>query len=210
VSEQPFSEYHLYTVHRQVTLPNNDSKQISLLAASGVRFEKTFEVNGQTYYYYSPFQGGQPVKEPVQAHIKFKNSEANSLGVPLPAGVVRIYQSGSDGSLALIGEDRIEHTPKDEKVNLYIGNAFDVIAERKQTDFETLGTNLYEAAFQITLRNHKTEPISVEVKEPIGGQWTILNSNYKYEKTSAFEATFTVPVPAGGQSTLTYRVRVQR
>jgi hypothetical protein len=210
VSEQALSEYHLYTLHRQVTLPDKESKQISLLAASGIKFDRTYEVHGQEFYYYSPLQGGQKLKQPVQTHIKFENSEANTLGKPLPAGVMRIYQSAADGSLALIGEDRIEHTPKDEKLDLYIGNAFDVAAERKQTDFENLGHNLYEAAFQITLRNHKTEPISVQVKEPLSGQWTILNSSCKYEKTSAFEATFAVPVPAGGESVLTYRVRVQR
>ena len=210
VTEQPISEYHLYTVRQRVTLPNDASKQIKFLESSGIKFQKTYEVNGQTFYYYSPLEGGKPVKEPVEAHIKFKNSEANALGTPLPEGVVRVYQTDSNGNLELVGEDRISHTPKDETVNLYIGNAFDVTAERKQTDFETLGTNLYEAAFQITLRNHKTEPIAVEVNEPIGGQWTILNSSYKYEKTSAFSARFTVPVSAGGESVLTYRVRVQR
>ncbi|HUZ47622.1 MAG TPA: DUF4139 domain-containing protein [Terriglobia bacterium] len=210
VTEQPLSEYHLYTIQRKVSLPNNDSKQISLLGSSSIKFEKTFQVNGQSYYYYSPLQGGQPVKEPVQAHIKFKNSEANSLGVPLPAGVVRVYQTDANGNLELIGEDNIHHTPKDETLNLYIGNAFDVRAERKQTDFERLGNNLYEEAFQITLHNHKTEPISVEVNEPLGGQWTILNSNYKYEKISAFSVRFTVPVAAGGNSVLTYRVRIER
>ncbi len=210
VTEQPLSEYHLYTIHRKVSLPNNDSKQIRLLGSSGIRFEKTYEVSGQTYYYYSPLQGGKPVKEPVEAHIKFKNSDANSLGVPLPGGVVRVYQTDSNGNLELVGEDRIAHTPKDETVNLYIGNAFDVTAERKQTDFERLGNNLYEEAFQITLHNHKTEPISVEVNEPFSGQWTILNSNYKYEKISAFSVRFTVPVAAGGNSELTYRARIQR
>ncbi len=210
MTEQAFSEYHLYTVHGKVTLPENDSKQIRLLSASGIHFQKTYELTGQTYYYFTPFGGGRKVKEPVQAHIKFKNSQANSLGKPLPEGVVRVYQSGADGSLALVGEDRIQHTPKDEELNLYIGNAFDVTAERKQTDFQGLGRNLFEAAFQVTLHNHKTEPITVNVNEPMSGQWTILNSSYKYEKTSAFEVKFRVPVPAGGESTLTYRVRVQR
>ncbi len=210
ITQQPLSEYHLYTVHRKVSLPNNDSKQISLLESSGIKFEKTFQVNGQPSYYYSRLAGGEPVKEPVQAHIKFKNSQANSLGIPLPAGVVRVYQKSADGNLALIGEDRITHTPKDETLNLYIGNAFDVRAERKQTNFENLGNNLYEEAFQITLRNHKTESISVEVNEPLQGQWTILNSNYKYEKTSAFSARFTVPVAAGGKSVLAYRVQIKR
>lgn len=210
ITEQPLSEYHLYTVHRKVTLPNDDSKQIELLESSGIKFEKTFEVSGQHYFYYSPLRGGQPVKEPVEVRLEFKNSDANGLGVPLPSGVVRVYQTDSSGNLELIGEDNLAHTPQNETLKLYIGNAFDVIAERKQTSFENLGNNLYREAFQITLRNHKTEPITIEVDEPLGGQWTILSSNYKFEKTSAFSARFQVPVPAGGESTLIYRVSIQR
>lgn len=210
VEQESLSEYHLYTIGRRVTLPNNDSKQIAFLRAGGIRTEKTYEINGQQFYYYSPYQGGQPGKEPVQAHLKFKNSDANSLGVPLPAGVVRVYQADSKGRLQFAGEDRIAHTPKDETVNLYIGNAFDVTAERKQTDFVVLGKEVYESAFQITIRNHKTQPITVEVNEPVGGQWTVLQSNFKYEKTSAFSIRFTVPVAAEGESVLNYRVRVHR
>lgn len=208
--EEGLSEYHLYTIERPVTLPNKDSKQIAFLHASGIKVQKTYEITGQTSYYYSPFRGGQPGKQPVQAHLKFKNSEANSLGAPLPAGVVRVYQADSKGQLQFVGEDRISHTPKDEMLNLYIGNAFDVTAERKQTDFQSLGQNLYESAFQITIRNHKKVPITVEVNEPVTGQWTVLRSNYNYEKTSAFSIRFTVPVPAEGQSVLNYRVRVRR
>ena len=210
VTETPVAEYHLYALSRPATLLNNDDKQIKLLASTGVATGKTYEVNGQPFYYESPLQGGQPVKEPVQAHVKFKNSEANSLGVPLPAGVVRVYQADSQGHLQFIGEDRIAPTAKDEMVDLYTGNAFDVIAERKQTGFQSLGHNSYETAFDITLRNHKDEPVTVEVNEPIGGDWTMLKSNYKFEKTSAFSARFSVPVAANGESVLSYRARVRR
>jgi hypothetical protein len=209
VAQEPVSEYHLYTIGRRTTLPNNDTKQIELLAASGIKVDKTYEVNGQSFYYSAPLAGGQPVKEPVQARVKFKNSEANSLGMPVPAGTVRVYQPDSKGHLQWIGEDRIAATAKDETLNLDIGNAFDLVAERKQTDFQSLGQHVYEAAFDVTLRNHKTEPVTVEVNEPIGGEWTILKSNYKYQKTSAFSARFSVPVPANGESVLSYRVRVR-
>jgi hypothetical protein len=178
--------------------------------ASGIKVQKTYEINGQQSYFYSPYQGGQPTKEPVQAHLKFKNSEANSLGVPLPEGVVRVYQADSQGRMQFVGEDRIAHTPKDEELNLYIGNAFDVTAERKQTDFQRLGNNVFETAFQVTIRNHKKEAITVDVNEPITGTWTVLQSNYKYEKTSAFSLRFHVPVGADGQSVLNYRVRVHQ
>ncbi len=210
ISQEPLSEYHLYTIERRVTLPNNRSKQIVFLRAAGIKVEKTYVINGQQNYYYSPFRGGEPAKEPVQAHLKFRNSKANSLGVPLPAGTVRVYQADSQGQLQFVGEDQLAHTPKDETANLYIGNAFDVTAERKQTDFETLGKNVYESAFQITIRNHKKQPITVEVNEPLGGEWTVLQSNFKYEKTSAFSIRFIVPVTAGGQSVLTYRVRTHQ
>ena len=208
-TQEGLSEYHLYTLGRRTNIQNNETKQISLLSSPGVRIEKHFEVDGEQYYYHSAQRPGQPIKEPVQVRIKFKNSEANSLGQPLPAGTVRVYQNDSKGRVQFIGEDRINHTPKDETLDLHIGNAFDVVAERKQTDFQTLGRNAYEMAFEISLRNHKAEPITLEVNEPIGGDWTILNSNFKWEKTAAFAARFTVPVEANAESLLKYRLRVR-
>jgi len=206
--QEPISEYHLYTLERRTNLQDNETKQISLLGATGVSFDKVFEVDGQQYYYHNAQRPGEPIKEPVQVHIKFKNSKENSLGMPLPAGTVRVYQGDSKGRVQFIGEDRIGHTPKDETLDLHIGNAFDVVAERKQADFKAFG-RAFEFAFEISLRNHKPEPITVVVNEPLGGDWTMLDSNYKYEKTAAFAAQFTVPVAANAESVLKYRVRVQ-
>jgi len=180
--QEPISEYHLYTLERRTNLHDKETKQISLLAVSGVGFEKSFEVDGQTYYYHNAQRPGEPIKEPVQVRIKVKNSQQNSLGMPLPAGTVRVYQGDSKGRVQFIGEDRIGHTPKDETLDLHIGNAFDVVAERKQTDFKSYG-RAFEFAFEISLRNHKPEPITVVVNEPIGGDWTMLDSSYQYEKT---------------------------
>ncbi|HET7213519.1 MAG TPA: DUF4139 domain-containing protein [Terriglobia bacterium] len=210
ISQEGLSEYHLYTIQRPVTLPDDSSKQIAFVRASGINVQKTYEIAGQQFYFYTPWPAGQSGKEPVQAHLKFKNSEANSLGVPLPEGVVRVYQADSKGRMQFVGEDHIAHTPKDEEVNLTIGNAFDVTAERKQTDFQRLSNNVYESAFQITIRNHKNEAITVDVNEPVNGTWTVQQSNYKYEKTSAFSIRFNVLVAADGQSVLNYRVRVHR
>jgi len=207
-AQEPISEYHLYSLERRTNLQDKETKQISLLAATGVGFSKVFEVDGQQYYYHNAQSPGAPIKEPVQVHIKFKNSQDNSLGMPLPAGTVRVYQGDSKGRLQLIGEDRVGHTPKDETLDLHIGNAFDVVAERKQTDFKSFG-RAFEFAFEISLRNHKPDPITITVNEPIGGDWTMLDSNYKYEKTGAFAAQFQVPVPANAESVLKYRVRVQ-
>ncbi len=207
-AQEPISEYHLYSLERRTNLQDKETKQISLLAATGVGFSKVFEVDGQQYYYHNAQRPGEPLKEPVQVHIKFKNSQENSLGMPLPAGTVRVYQGDSKGRVQFIGEDRIGHTPKDETLDLHIGNAFDVVAERKQTDFKSFG-RAFEFAFEISLRNHKPDPITVVVNEPIGGDWTMLDSNYKYEKTAAFAAQFQVPVAANAESVLKYRVRVQ-
>jgi hypothetical protein len=126
----------------------------------------------------------------------------------MPAGTVRVYQADSRGGAQFAGEDRIDHTPKDETLNLKIGNAFDVVAERKQTDFERIAGNVYEVAYEVTLRNHKATPITVEVNEPIGGTWRILQSSHNYTKTDAWAARFDLPVSANGATTLTYRVRV--
>jgi hypothetical protein len=207
-AQEALSEYHLYSLERHTDIQNNETKQISLLAAAGAAIEKVFQVDGQSYYYQSQLNPGQPVKEPVKVLLKFKNSEANSLGVPLPAGTVRVYQGDSKGRLQFIGEDRIDHTPKDETVSLHIGNAFDVVAERKQTDYQRLGPHNVEVAYEISLRNHKPDPITVVVNEPIGGDWTMLDSSFKYEKSAAFAARFTVPVAANGEALLKYRVRV--
>jgi hypothetical protein len=206
--QEALSEYHLYTLQRPTNIQNNETKQISLLAAAGAAIEKVFEVDGQAYYYQNPQSPGQPTKEPVKVLIKFKNAEANSLGVPLPAGTVRVYQGDSKGRVQFIGEDRIDHTPKDETVSLHIGNAFDVVAERKQTDFQRLGSRTVEVEYEVSLRNHKPDPITVLVNEPIGGDWTILNSTFKFEKTAAFAARFTVPVAANSEEQLKYRVRI--
>jgi hypothetical protein len=208
-SQEGISEYHLYTLGRRTTLQNNETKQISLLSSTGVHIEKTFEIDGQEYYYRSVYRPSAPIKDPVQVYLKFKNAEANSLGMPLPAGTVRVYQGDSKGRVQFIGEDKIDHTPKDETVNLHIGNAFDVVEERKQTDYQQLSSHLTEMAYEISIRNHKAEPITVQVNEPIGGDWTMVDSNFKYEKTGAFAVRFAVPVSANGESVLKYRVRVR-
>jgi hypothetical protein len=128
--------------------------------------------------------------------------------MPLPAGVVRVYKGDASGSQQFIGEDRIDHTPKDEAVRIKLGDAFDVVAERKQTDYKVVSVSSYEFAYEIKIRNHKEEKISVIVNEPIGGDWKMLNSSYPAEKTAAFAARFKVPVEKDGEATLSYRVRV--
>jgi hypothetical protein len=208
MTQESFSEYHLYTVGRKTTIENDETKQISMLTGTGVPVRKRYVVDGQSFYYRNAQHPGSPIKDVVQVFYQFKNDEKSGLGMPMPAGTVRVYQADSRGGAQFAGEDRIDHTPKDETLNLKIGNAFDVVAERKQTDFERIASNVYEVAYEVTLRNHKTTPITVEVNEPIGGTWRILQSSHDYTKTDAWAAQFELAVPASGATTLTYRVRV--
>ena len=207
--QESFSEYHLYSLNRRTSIFNQESKQISLLNAPRFPLQKIYVVNGQSYYYRGAAQPGAPVKDPVQVFYKFKNEEKFGLGMPLPSGTVRVYQADSRGGSLFVGEDHIDHTPKDEILNLHIGNAFDIIAERKQTDYKKLSDRLYEFEYEITLRNHKDAAITVEVNEPIGGDWEMVSSTYKFTKTAAFAAQFQVPVDKNGTSVLRYRVRVR-
>lgn len=206
--QENFSEYHLYSLGRRTSLEDKETKQISLLEGSGIPVEKRYVANGQNFYYHTAQTPGTPIKEPVMVFYKFKNEEKGGLGIPLPAGNFRVYQRDSKGGILFIGEDHIDHTPKDEFVNVKTGNAFDVVAERKQTDYKKIGDRVYEMEFAITLRNHKDTPITVEVNEPIGGDWEILSSNFPATKTAAFAAQFQVPVKPNGETVLTYRVRV--
>jgi hypothetical protein len=208
-AREAFSEYHLYSLTRRTTLQENETKQIALLSGTGTPVRKLFVVNGQQFYYRNRQNPGSPIKDSVQVFYTFRNDDASGLGMPMPAGVVRVYQADSKGGLQFAGEDRIDHTPKDEDVTLKIGTAFDVVCERKQIDFEKIAEGVYEMAFEITLRNHKATPITVQVNEPIAGDWRMLTSTYTATKTEAWAARFEVPVAANGNSVLKYRVRVK-
>src|SRR5216684_4304038 len=180
-AQENFSEYHLYTLGRKTSVEDKETKQISLLQGSGIPVEKRFVVNGQNFYYHNQYSPGSPLKDNVMVFYKFKNDEKSSLGMPMPAGNVRVYQKDSKGSILFVGEDRIDH---------------------KRVD-----THTWEMEFEITLRNHKDAAITVEVNEPIGGDWEMVNSSYKYTKTAAWAAQFNVPVAANGTSVLKYRIR---
>ncbi len=209
MAQEAFSEYHLYTLGRRTSIFDKESKQISLLNATSVSVEKVFVVEGQQSYYRNAQHPGSPLKDKVQVYFKFKNDEKSGLGMPMPAGAVRVYQADSRGGVQFVGEDRITHTPKDESLSLHIGDAFDVVCERKQTDFRRLSDRLYEMEFEITLRNHKDAAITVEVNEPIGGDWEMLQSSHKWIKTDAWAARFQVPVEKDGTSVLKYRIRAR-
>ena len=208
MAQESFSDYHLYSVGRKTTINHNQTKQVSMFDGTDVPVVKRYVVEGQRHYYHNQLHPGSPLKDSVQVYYQFKNEAKAGLGIPMPAGVLRVYQQDSKGGTQFVGEDRIMHTPKDETLNVKIGNAFDVICERNQTGFQKIATNVYDIDYEITLRNHKAAAIQVEVNEPIGGTWRMITSSHEWTKTSAWAAQFKVPVAADGTAVLKYRVRV--
>jgi hypothetical protein len=208
MKEEAFFEYHLYTLPRPTTLKQNQTKQVQLIDATGIPVEKEYLLAGNGSYFHGPWSDPN-AKEKVQVFLKFRNQEKGGLGIALPKGIVRVYKRDASGSPQFVGEDRIDHTPKDEEVRVQMGNAFDVAAERKQTDFQRISDRVFESAYEVRIRNHKPVPITVRVVEPIGGDWTLLQHSLPFEKTAAFQAEFRVPVQPDQETVLTYRVRVR-
>jgi hypothetical protein len=207
--QEGFGEYHLYTLERRTSIQNNETKQVSLLNGTNIPVEKYLAVEGEPVYYRNPQGLGNAVKQPVKVFYRFKNDEKSGLGMPLPAGIVRVYQADSKGGAQFAGEDTISHTPKDETLRIYVGDAFDVVCERKLMDYKRLAPDLFELEYQIALRNHKDGATTVEVREPVGGDWEVVDSNYKWTKLDATTIGFEVPVEKDGSTTLDYRVRVK-
>jgi hypothetical protein len=207
--EKAFFEYHLYTLQRPASVREQETKQVSLLDATGFDVSKEFVINGQPYYYHGYDSPGALINDKVGVFVQFRNSQKNKLGMPLPAGTIRLYKRDDDGAQQFIGEDHIKHTPKDEDVRVKVGDAFDIVAERKQTDYKIISSSVYEYAYEITIRNHKETPITVIVNEPIDSDWRMISSNFDAEKTSAFAARFHIPVAKDGETKLVYRVRVK-
>lgn len=205
--EKGFFEYHIYDLQRRTTIKDRQTKQISLLEAGDVKTQKEFLVYGQSGYFTGYYRPQSP-KQDVSVYIKFDNKEENRLGMPLPAGVIRFYKKDAQDSLQFVGEDRIEHTPKDEEVSVKVGEAFDVAAERRQTDYRRLTTQLHESEWEITLRNHKEEDVTVGIVEPLYGNWQVIASSHPYEKKDAFTIRFDVKVPKDEEVKVTYRLRV--
>jgi len=206
--EEEFFEYHIYTLQRQATIKDNQTKQISLVNADDIPVKKELVYYGAQYYYRSTY-GEKISNQKIGVFVEIANTKDHNLGIPLPKGTVRVYEKDSEGSLQFVGEDSIDHTPKDEKVRVKLGDAFDVVGSRKQTDWKKIASDTYEAAFEISLRNHKKENVVVKVIEPIPGDWTMLSSSHEHKKTEAFTAEFNIPVEKDKETKLTYRVRMR-
>ena len=206
--EESFFEYHLYTLERPTNLLNAEQKQVTLLEAHDIHIQKKLIFFGAAYYYRGNY--GQVVSnQKVGVYLDIQNNEANHMGMPLPKGTVRVYKADKSGAKQFIGEDNIDHTPRDERVRVKMGEAFDVVGDRKQMEWKALGTCVSESAWEISLRNHKDTPVDVEDYEPVGGDWEITQESMPHVKKDASTFTFTPHIPARGTVKITYRVRIR-
>jgi len=215
--EKAFFEYHLYTLGRVTTVADNQTKQIELLKTADVPVKKVFLYEGAPQYrWYGGLvtdtgYGSEEGNKKVNVIIELKNSQDNHMGMPLPKGKVRLYKRDpADASLEFVGEDQIDHTPKDETVKLHIGDAFDIVGERKRTDFHVdIAGHVMTESFEIRVRNHKTEPVDVLVKEPLyrWNNWEITQASAKWTKYDSSTIHFPVTVAKDGEQVITYTVR---
>ena len=215
MAQEEMFEYHLYTLGRPTTIADRQTKQVALLQATAIPCRKEFVVRGRSYYYrQAARRSPEGEKEKVGVFVEIENRKQNHLGMPLPKGVVRVYKEDSRGSLQFVGEDRIDHTPENEVIRLKLGDAFDLTARRRQTDFKKIRGDrthsyVYEAAFSVELKNAKAETATVKVLEPIPGDWKILSESQPHTRPVSNLAIWQVKVPAKGKKVLSYRVRVK-
>lgn len=207
ISGQAFSGYHLYDVDVPLTLHPGTSRRIRLLGASEVPVTREYVMRGQVQYH-------QRTREPQrqEAYIRYRveRPEGNSFSdLPLPGGTVRIYQPDDQGRLQILGADQVPNTPAREEVLLAVGRAFDVGGTRIQTDYERPGSDVYESAWRVELSNRSDEQVVVQVIDQIQGDWEILDASHEAQRLSASRVRFDVAVPADGQATLEYRVRIR-
>jgi hypothetical protein len=216
--EKSFFEYHLYTMARPTTIRDNETKQLSLLGASNVPVKKDliYDARGDWFrnWWYAGRTDGDPGSgydtsnyHKVNVVLEVKNSKENGMGMPLPMGRVRVYKLDTDGSQQFIGEDSIDHTPKDEKVRLYVGDAFDVVGDYKRTDYKRISDKTIEESFQVNIRNHKDKPVDVKVIDHVWSDWKVTVKSANYTKKDAHTIEFPVSIPANGETILTYTIR---
>ncbi len=211
MAEEELFEYHLYSLGRNVDILNRQTKQVALLQSPAVKIEKRVIGSWSNWHYDS----GQrdTIKQKLDVFLKFKNNEPNGLGLPLPEGVVRAYQESGDGTVIFIGEDTIDHTGKDNDVELKMGQAFDIVVERRQTEYRKIGANGVRFTWEIRIKNSKDTPQRVELQETFSGEWKVLASNTKLEKMDARRIKFIVdaaPSGKGPDTIVTYEVEVNR
>ena len=218
VREKSFDEFHLYTLERPATLRDNETKQVEFVRSTGIQSQRLYLYDGaqmDQYAYYSPEQirndpgYGTASNKKVWVMQEFKNSDANHLGIALPKGRLRFYRRDSDDSLQFIGENTIDHTPKDETIRVYTGNAFDIVGERKRTAYH-VDTNArwMDESFEIRVRNHKKESANVRVVEHLNrcDNWKLTEQSNNFKKHDSHTIEFPVTVAPDGEQVVTYTV----
>ena len=216
--EKSLFEYHLYTLQRPATVDDNQTKQVELISSPSVPVTKTYVYDGANMSGYGGgYHGsrqsrdlGVPSNMKVSVYLGFDNNTASGLGIPLPKGTIRVFKRDTDGSAQFVGEDNIDHTPKNEHVRVKLGEAFDIVGHRKQTAFKTIVSgHVYDESFKIELRNHKDIPVTVRVVEVLyrWSNWEITEESTKHEKIDSQTVVFPVSVPANGKKVVTYTVR---
>jgi hypothetical protein len=206
--EESFFEYHLYSLQGRTTIKQSQTKQLSLLDAPDIAIKKELRFYGASQYYRT--QMGTPISnQKVGVFLEIENSERHRLGIPLPKGTIRVYKAAADTSLQFIGEDTIDHTPKDEKIKIKTGEAFDVVGERTQRDWKKIAWNVYETEWDVELRNHKKEDVEVVIVEPVPGDWEVVKSSHPHNKVEAHTLQYVIKVPKSGKATVNYRVRMR-
>jgi hypothetical protein len=220
VTEKAFDEFHLYTLARPTTLRDSETKQVEFVRAAGIPSRRLYVYDGAaidrnrwngwdaTALRNNPDYGTQSNPK-VWVMREFENDEASGLGIPLPKGKLRFYTRDADGQLEFTGENLIDHTPKDETVRVYTGNAFDLVGERVRTEFRVSNDQDWiDESFQITLRNHKIEPVEFRVVEHLyrWTNWELRDPSFEYAKTDSQTVEARITVPADGEAVLTYTV----
>lgn len=219
VTQKPFDDFHLYDLHRAVTLLSGETKQVQFLAAPAITLTRSYRYDGspmrfQPAYTWngvntSPGFGSDGGNTKVEIVEQFRNTQANHLGMPLPAGRIRVYRRDSDGQMEFVGESLIDHTPAEETVSIVTGSAFDIKAARRQTDLSVdNNARQMDESFEIRLTSQKSAPVTVEVIEHLnrGDNWQITAKSAEYTKIDSHTVQFAVPVPAKGTATVTYSV----
>ncbi len=204
-SEQSFAEYHLYSLKGRTDVRDNETKQLTLFNASAVPVKKLYVLESNNSYY----GGDGQQKQKVNVKLELANSKDNNLGMPLPKGKVRVYKKDQDGAMQFVGEDEVDHTPKDEKVRVYIGDAFDIAAERVQTGQQQISERVQRQSYSISLRNHKKEAVTVTCVEHAWGDWKIVNSSMPYTKKDSHTFEFNVKVAPDTEEKLTYTIEIK-
>jgi hypothetical protein len=211
--EETLFEYHLYTLDGTTTVRDREQKQMTLLSANQAPVVKKFVYDGAQPYSFLPAwmlrrHSSSSAESKVRIIVEVANAKPN-LGIPLPKGIVRLFKADKRGALQFVGEDEIDHTPKDETLRLYVGDAFDLVGEFKRVELKTLSKRLTEETFEVMLRNHRDTPATVDVIAHVFGDWEVVSRTHAYTRKDSQTLIFPVSVPTGGETLVRYTVRTK-